>query len=575
MYTSFFGLNDIPFSIAPNPDYLFLGDRHKEALSHLSYGLGDTGGFVLLTGEVGTGKTTISRRLLEQLPENTQVAFILNPTLSCLELLATICDELKVRYKKTGTTLKYLTDKIQQKLLSNQAAGINTLLIIDEAQHLQPEVLEQLRLLTNLETNTKKLLQVVLIGQPELQQLLQRRDLRQLAQRITARYHLLPLTRKEVALYIKHRLTVADCHRQLFKSGAIALIHKISKGIPRLINLLCDRALATAYGNNDSVINRKTVLVASEQALGSEFHLTPWWQKKSLFAVSVAANLAIVIAGAYWFGGHYQTQASGINAEILTSDTNQLVSKEQVLTQEKLNNNANSNTNANTETNQKDNQEVDGKTGEITLDGSAGEQTGLVKTSREGQQTQVDSATSVASVAPVAKKAQSTPQTQANQQAENYSSTNPEIIPSHPQSKLERETSRISPKPTAEPKPVVEQNLDFDLSQLEGVSPDLLAKVQQAVDDTDQQEPEEPVVTEPLVPSLLDMPSHIQNKVPAMTFEVHIYATDGNGWVRVNGRERYEGDVVAGRVVLAQINQEDVVLELDGQQFSLPALSSW
>ncbi|REL36493.1 AAA family ATPase [Thalassotalea euphylliae] len=534
MYTSFFGLNDIPFSIAPNPDYLFLGDRHKEALSHLSYGLGDTGGFVLLTGEVGTGKTTISRRLLEQLPENTQVAFILNPTLSCLELLATICDELKVRYKKTGTTLKYLTDKIQQKLLSNQAEGINTLLIIDEAQHLQPEVLEQLRLLTNLETNTKKLLQVVLIGQPELQQLLQRRDLRQLAQRITARYHLLPLTRKEVALYIKHRLTVADCHRQLFKPSAIALIHKISKGIPRLINLLCDRALATAYGNNDSVVNRKTVLTASEQALGSEFHLTPWWQKKSLIAASIAANLAIVVAGAYWFGGYYQTQTH-VQTEASTS-------------------------------NEVANENLSGSNAQFSsqkpVDESSSEQATLVESSELAQVSLNQSTQPEVLPAKVA-SVEIVPANMQNELANN--NTN-----------LEQATERnLKPQSESEPIPAAEQNLDFDLSQLEGVSPELLAKVQQAVDDTEQQQPLVPAASESPVPSLLDMPSHIQNSVPAMTFEVHIFATDGNGWVRVNGRERYEGDVVAGRVVLAQINQEDVVLELDGQQFSLPALSSW
>ncbi|REL32024.1 AAA family ATPase [Thalassotalea euphylliae] len=540
MYTSFFGLNDIPFSIAPNPDYLFLGDRHKEALSHLSYGLGDTGGFVLLTGEVGTGKTTISRRLLEQLPENTQVAFILNPTLSCLELLATICDELNVRYKKTGTTLKYLTDKIQQKLLSNQAEGINTLLIIDEAQHLQPEVLEQLRLLTNLETNTKKLLQVVLIGQPELQQLLQRRDLRQLAQRITARYHLLPLTRKEVALYIKHRLTVADCHRQLFKPSAIALIHKISKGIPRLINLLCDRALATAYGNNDSVVNRKTVLTASEQALGSEFHLTPWWQKKSLIAASIAANLAIVVAGAYWFGGYYQTQTQAETSTV-NEAANEVANKDLSGSNAKL-------------------------SSQKPVDESSSEQATLVESSELAQdvvQVSLNQSTQPEVLPAKVASVEIVPANMQNELANNNAN-------------LEQATERnLKPQSASEPIPAAEQNLDFDLSQLEGVSPELLAKVQQAVDDTEQQQPLAPAAPESPVPSLLDMPSHIQNSVPAMTFEVHIFATDGNGWVRVNGRERYEGDVVAGRVVLAQINQEDVVLELDGQQFSLPALSSW
>jgi general secretion pathway protein A len=297
MYTSYFGLSEIPFSIAPNPNFLFMSDRHREALAHLTYGLGETGGFVLLTGEVGTGKTTISRCLLGQLPENSQAAFILNPTLSCQELLATICDELKVRYRKTGATLKTLTDKIQEKLLKNHQEGLNTILIIDEAQHLKPEVLEQLRLLTNLETDTKKLLQVILIGQPELQQLLQRRDLRQLAQRITARYHLLPLNKQEVSQYIAHRLAIANCSRNLFTAKAINTIHQLSNGIPRLINLLCDRALLGAYGENKQTVDKKLVLGASIEALGSEYHLKPWWQRKSsqLFLLAGVALFTVLV----------------------------------------------------------------------------------------------------------------------------------------------------------------------------------------------------------------------------------------------------------------------------------------
>ena len=302
MYTSYFGLEEKPFSIAPNPDYLFMSDRHREALNHLTYGLGDTGGFVLLTGEVGTGKTTISRRLMENLPENTQAAFILNPTLSSQELLATLCDELKIRYRKTGATLKTLTDKIQQKLLKNHSENINTLLIIDEAQHLQPEVLEQLRLLTNLETNTKKLLQVILIGQPELQQLLQRRDLRQLAQRITARYHLLPLNKQEVDQYLKHRLSVAKCFRRIFDKSAVNAIHKTCKGIPRLMNLLAERALMNAYNSNNAVVNRKIVLQAAYDALGDEYQVVAWWQSTWLKSGSLIVLLSLVLFAGIWWG---------------------------------------------------------------------------------------------------------------------------------------------------------------------------------------------------------------------------------------------------------------------------------
>ncbi|MEC4726667.1 AAA family ATPase [Shewanella sp. D64] len=273
MYKAFFGLSDNPFSIAPNPHYLFLSDRHREALAHLTYGLGDTGGFVLLTGEVGTGKTTVSRCLLNQLPENTDTAFILNPSLTEVELLATLCDELSIGYEK-DPSLKQLTDLLSKYLLANHEKGRNTVLIIDEAQHLRPAVLEQLRLLTNLETDTKKLLQVILIGQPELQQLLKRQELRQLAQRITARYHLLPLTLEEVGLYVHHRLQVAGRHEPLFNQGAIKALHKYSGGIPRLINLLCERALMASYAKSTVPVDKKMVILASAEVLGEDIKQT-------------------------------------------------------------------------------------------------------------------------------------------------------------------------------------------------------------------------------------------------------------------------------------------------------------
>lgn len=298
MYNAFFGLTSQPFSIAPNPEFMFLGNRHTEALAHLRYGLGDAGGFVLLTGEVGTGKTTVSRCLLAELPANTQVAFILNPTLSELELLAAVCDELKIRYKKTDASLKNLTDKITAKLSKNHQAGINTILIIDEAQHLQPAVLEQLRLLTNLETNTKKLLQVILIGQPELQQLLQRQDLRQLAQRITARYHLMPLTMDEVRLYVQHRLQVAGCQRPVFNDAALKALFRFSGGIPRLLNLLCDRAMLGAYSQQRAMVDARLVELAAGETLavnmppGTAPRPLWWWPLWFMLAVAAGAGLA-------------------------------------------------------------------------------------------------------------------------------------------------------------------------------------------------------------------------------------------------------------------------------------------
>lgn len=270
MYLNYFGLNDNPFSIAPNPDYLYMSPRHKEALAHLTFGLQESGGFVMLTGEVGTGKTTVSRKLLQQLPDNTQVAMILNPTLSALELLATVCDELGIAYDDDKASLKYFTDKILAKLADNHQKGTNTVLMIDEAQHLMPEVLEQLRLLTNLETNREKLLKVVLIGQPELQQLLKRNELRQLAQRITARYHLLPLTAPEVSAYVAHRLGVANGDISIFSQSALKAIHQITGGIPRVINLLCDRALTLSFTKQHAVVKKPIFLAAAEQILGED-----------------------------------------------------------------------------------------------------------------------------------------------------------------------------------------------------------------------------------------------------------------------------------------------------------------
>ncbi|MBY5993702.1 ExeA family protein [Ferrimonas balearica] len=266
MYKGFYGLNSSPFSIAPNPAFLFLSDRHREALAHLTYGLGENGGFVLLTGEVGTGKTTVSRSLLTQLPENTDLAFILNPALTESELLATLCDELKIRYPE-APTLKQLTDQISAFLMDNHQKGRRTLMVIDEAQHLKPEVLEQLRLLTNLETDTRKLLQVILIGQPELQALLRRQELRQLAQRITARYHLLPLQEDEVAAYVNHRLHVAGRSQPLFQRGAIKALHRYSGGVPRLINLLSERALMGGYGAQKPMIDGSDIDAAAVEVL--------------------------------------------------------------------------------------------------------------------------------------------------------------------------------------------------------------------------------------------------------------------------------------------------------------------
>jgi general secretion pathway protein A len=302
MYLSYFGLTDNPFSIAPNPDYLYMSPRHKEALAHLTFGLRESGGFVMLTGEVGTGKTTVSRKLMQQLPSNTQVAMVLNPTLSALELLGTICNELGVSYKQKHASLKYFTDQILTKLASNHEQGINTVLIVDEAQHLLPEVLEQLRLLTNLETNREKLLKVVLIGQPELQQLLKRNELRQLAQRITARYHLLPLTGTEVYSYISHRLNVAQGDISIFSQSTIRVIFQISGGIPRLINLLCDRALTLTYTKQMPVVPSHILVAAAEQILGDDVVEQRLSKNKNLGLLAIFIGMTGLGYALAWMG---------------------------------------------------------------------------------------------------------------------------------------------------------------------------------------------------------------------------------------------------------------------------------
>ncbi|AEG93481.1 AAA family ATPase [Ramlibacter tataouinensis] len=305
MYAPYFGLRQEPFSIAPDPRYLFMSERHREALAHLLYGLSGGGGFVLLTGEIGTGKTTVCRSFLEQIPANCNVAYIFNPKLTVTELLQSVCEEFRIVLPPAGPqppTVKSLVDPLNGFLLHSHAAGRNSVLIIDEAQNLSAEVLEQLRLLTNLETAERKLLQIILIGQPELRDMLARPELEQLAQRVIARYHLGPLTEAETAHYVQHRLEVAGLARALpFERGALRRVYKRSRGVPRRINLLCDRALLGAYARNRATVNAAIVDRAAQEVFGPSTP-APRWRRVAWTGLGLAAALGGVLVAARYLG---------------------------------------------------------------------------------------------------------------------------------------------------------------------------------------------------------------------------------------------------------------------------------
>jgi general secretion pathway protein A len=301
MYNEYFGFKEAPFAIAPDPRYLYMTSQHREALAHLVYGLNSEGGCILLTGEVGTGKTTICRCLLEQIPSQAKVALVLNPKVNEIELLETICDELNISYPTdTDNSLKTYTDRIYNYLIESNRRNEKTVLIIDEAQNLDSKVLEQLRLLTNLETNQRKLLQIIILGQPELLDILARTEMRQLAQRITARFHLKPLTKPEMKAYISHRLAVAGQNIQLFPESSIKLLFKMSKGIPRLINILCDRALLGTYVENQYVASPQIVKKAAKEVFGELKNVEQSQKiKRWLFPVAIFASISIIAIVAF------------------------------------------------------------------------------------------------------------------------------------------------------------------------------------------------------------------------------------------------------------------------------------
>ncbi|MEA1048283.1 AAA family ATPase [Lamprobacter modestohalophilus] len=299
MYLNYFGLSEASFSITPDPQYLFLTEQHREALAHLLYGAGENGGFVLLTGEVGTGKTTICRAFLEQTPEQVDVALVLNPAMTAIELMHAICQEFGVATPEHHDSVKVLVDRLNRFLLDAHARGRHPVVVIDEAQNLRPRVLEQVRLLTNLETSKQKLLQIFLIGQPELREILASQELRQLNQRITARFHLSPLSARETAAYVDHRITVAGVQRPLFNAAALREVHRRSRGVPRLINLICDRSLLGAAVSRRMQVTPAIVRRAAHELLGGEQpRQRP--RRQPQWAMAAALVLALGLGG--WLG---------------------------------------------------------------------------------------------------------------------------------------------------------------------------------------------------------------------------------------------------------------------------------
>jgi general secretion pathway protein A len=318
MYLEHFNLSERPFSITPNPLFLYMSPCHREALAHLLYGLGEGGGFVQLTGEVGTGKTSLCRCLLEQVPDNVNIAVVLNPKVTATELIATVCDELGISYPADTTSIKTLIDILNRHLLDAHARGQRTVLIIDEAQNLSADVLEQVRLLTNLETPTQKLLQIILIGQPELRDMLAREELRQLSQRVTARYHLEPISRDETEAYMRHRLQICGTSKQLFNKGAVERIQQLSGGIPRLINVLCDRALLGAYVEGKPQVDKKVVGKAAREVLAEEPAAT---RPRSRLVPQVLAGLLVLGLVLLAFFQPWQKQLDNVPAPAVLPET--------------------------------------------------------------------------------------------------------------------------------------------------------------------------------------------------------------------------------------------------------------
>ncbi len=302
MYTAFFGLREKPFALSPDPRFLFLAASHREALAHVLYGVEQGEGFIAVTGEVGTGKTTLCRTLLERLGPDTEVAFVFNPTLSGEDLLRAICTEFGLLTE--GRTRADLSDQLNQFLLEQKRERRRVLLIVDEAQNLPAETLEEIRLLSNLETATSKLIQILLFGQPELDDKLDSNQLRQLRQRISVRWSLASLSSAETREYVRHRLRVAaQSDPDIFSARALSEVHRRSRGIPRLVNLLCDRALLAGYAAGEKRVGPDLIGVAAREILGARRRLLrrrPWLRRTYVAGAALALLASGALAWQQW-----------------------------------------------------------------------------------------------------------------------------------------------------------------------------------------------------------------------------------------------------------------------------------
>ena len=347
IYLQHFALKREPFSIVPDPDFLYPSQQHRQAVAHLKYGLDREGGFILLTGEVGTGKTTLTRTMLQRIPAHVRVAYVLNSKLNETDLLASICDELDIKRQKSKNLSfsKICIDALNQDLLASHAKGQKTLIVIEEAQNLSADVLETLRLLSNLETNTHKLLHILLVGQPELLEILGQKQLRQLNQRVVSRFHLLPLDQSELPNYINHRLHHAGAAGPIFDQGCIKMLFRLTKGVPRLINLICHQSLLAAYSLGAKSVSPALVKDASVEILSGLDNGKPSTSNKPLIVLLL---LVLVMVSVFMFLPRSTLDSLALlvavdkpNAEIVTSKAENIVSNGTGPTAEGVNENYN------------------------------------------------------------------------------------------------------------------------------------------------------------------------------------------------------------------------------------------